>query len=256
MSAKQRQVVHRAAIGKGLPVDAVAQRLDGVRVRLRERDAQPGARPAQHRAHLRRLRIADGARAGLEDARLLARDLRERVAEDLRVIQTDVRDDGACRRADDIRRVQPAAEPDLEHHDVAAAALKPEHGRRRHELKLRRLVVHGRNARLQRLARGSKLRVRDWLAVDLHALGELLEKRGREQPRRIARRLQNGREHRRRAAFAVRARDVHELQRVLRVADAVQQLAHPRQPRTRSAPLDAPDQRPRLFYGHYAVPPA
>lgn len=53
--------------------------------------------------------------------------------------------------------VQPAAEPDLEHHDVAAAALKPEHGRRRHELKLRRLVVHGRNARLQRLARGSKL---------------------------------------------------------------------------------------------------
>ena len=175
MRPQQRQRIFRAAVGEGLPVHAVGQRHDGGRIHLRERDAPLRADLVQDGAHLRRLRIADGARAGLEDARLLARDLLERIAEDLRVVEADVRDDGARRRGNDVRRVEPAAETDLQHHDVAPPPPEPQHGRRRHELKLRRRVVHGGDARLQRLAHGGKLRVRHGHAVDLHALGEALE---------------------------------------------------------------------------------
>ena len=253
---QQRQRIFRAAVGEGLPVHAVGQRHDGGCVRLRERDAPLRADLVQDGAHLRRLRIADGARAGLEDARLLARDLLERIAEDLRVVEADVRDDGARRRGNDVRRVEPAAEADLQHHDVAPPPPEPQHGRRRHELKLRRRVVHGGDARLQRLAHGGKLRVRHGHAVDLHALGEALEIRRCEQPRRVACRAQDGCEHRRRAALAVRARDVHELQPVLRVAQAVQQLAHAREPRAGAAPLHAMDQLHGLLNCHIAAPPA
>ena len=210
---------------------------------------------AQDGAHLRRLRIADGARARLEDARLLARDLLKRITEDLRVVKADVRDDGARRRGDDVRRVEPAAEADLQHHNIAPPPPEPQHGRRRHELKLRRRVVHGGDARLQRLTHGSKLRVRHRHAVDLHALSEALKVRRREQARRIARRAQDRCEHRRRAALAVRARDVYELQPVLRVAQAVQQLAHTRQPRAGAAPLHAMDQLHGLLNCHHAAPP-
>ena len=129
---------------------------------------------AQDGAHLRHLRIADGARAGLEDARLLARDLRERITKDLRVVEADVRDDGARRRGNDVRRVEPAAEADLQHHDIAPPPPEPQHGRRRHELELRRRVVHGGDTRLQRLTHGGKLRVGHRSAVDLHALSEAL----------------------------------------------------------------------------------
>ena len=172
--AEQRQRIFRAAVGEGLPVHAVGQRHDGGCVRLRERDAPLRADLVQDGAHLRRLRIADGARAGLEDARLLARDLLERIAEDLRVVEADVRDDGARRRGDDVRRVEPAAETDLQHHNIAPPPPEPQHGRRRHELELRRRVVHGSDARLQRLAHGGKLCVRYRCAVDLHALSEAL----------------------------------------------------------------------------------
>ena len=171
---QQRQRIFRAPVGEGLPVHAVGQRHDGGHVHFRERDAPLRTDLAQDAAHLRRLRIADGARAGLEDARLLARDLRERIAEDLRVVEADVRDDGARRRGDDVRRVEPAAETDLQHHNIAPPPPEPQHGRRRHELELRRRVVHGSDARLQRLAHGGKLRVRYRFAVDLHALSEAL----------------------------------------------------------------------------------
>ena len=72
----------------------------------------------------RRLRLTGGADeralAALEDAGLLERDRLERVAEDRLVIERDA-GDYRDRRGDRVRRVEPAAEPDLEHGDVDAA---------------------------------------------------------------------------------------------------------------------------------------
>ena len=84
--------------------------------------ATPLPRVVDEQRH--RLGLARGAdeRAlpALEDAGLLERDRRERVAEDRLVIERDAGDD-RDRRVDDVRRVEPAAEPDLEHRDVDAA---------------------------------------------------------------------------------------------------------------------------------------
>ena len=55
-------------------------------------------------------------------------------------------------------------DPPTEFELVTAAAM----------LWFRRRVVHGSDARLQRLAHGGKLRVRYRCAVDLHALSEAL----------------------------------------------------------------------------------
>src|SRR5262252_10279388 len=53
-----------------------------------------------------------------DDAGLLGRDVRKRIAEELDVIEADRRDHGGSRSRDDIRRVEPAAKTHFENQRV------------------------------------------------------------------------------------------------------------------------------------------
>ena len=84
-------------------------------------------------------------RAGLDDAGLFFGDLRERVAELDHVIEGDARDRGDERGRDHVRRVETAAEADLEHRDVDLRVAEREKRRDRRDLEereIRRRVHH------------------------------------------------------------------------------------------------------------------
>ena len=66
-----------------------------------------------------------------------ARDLAQRVAEVLHVVDADRRDQRGD-RLDDVRRVEPPAHPHLEHRDVALRAREGEEGDERQRLEVRR----------------------------------------------------------------------------------------------------------------------
>src|SRR3990172_7811461 len=71
--------------------------------------------------------------AGDDDPGLLAGDLGHGVAEDLAVLQADVGDDRALLLVEDVRRVEQAAEPDLDNlrlHLVPAEEEEPERRQR------------------------------------------------------------------------------------------------------------------------------
>ena len=107
---------------------------------------------------------------GLDDTRLFGSDLRERVAEVLRVVEADVGDDAEDGR-DDVRAVQTAAEACLDDGDVhlAAAEIVEGHGRGQ-------LEEGGLQAVDEVCVFGHEVHhalLRDGLAVDADALAEV-----------------------------------------------------------------------------------
>jgi hypothetical protein len=87
-----------------------------------------GAKPVRTRLdHLERvvlLAADDHGDAALDDARLLGGDLGERVAEELLMVHVDRRDDREARGVDDVGRVEPPAEPDLQQCHVGGVSAK------------------------------------------------------------------------------------------------------------------------------------
>ncbi len=77
-----------------------------------------------------------GANAGLQDAGLFAGDRRDCVAEEGLVVERDRGDRGHRRARDHVGRVEPAAEPGLEQHDIGRDAREGEEGRRRGDLEI------------------------------------------------------------------------------------------------------------------------
>ncbi len=86
-------------------------------------------------------------RAGLRDGELLARDLLARVAEDVGVLEADVReqDDGGI---DDVRRVEPAAESRFHDGGIDASLREVRERGGRQRLELRGVRRFGRAADL------------------------------------------------------------------------------------------------------------
>src|ERR1019366_10059828 len=106
-----------------------------------------------------RLGMQDGARAvcgtgdsderGLalaEDPRFLARDVLDRRTEDVEMVRRDVRDDRDVGRQN-VCRVEPPADPDLDHPDRDARAPEQLEGRDRERLEVRRAAAARRRYR-------------------------------------------------------------------------------------------------------------
>ena len=166
-----------------------------------------------------RLRVENGAAAGFDDAGLLLRDLFQRVTEDRGVLETDVGDDGGLRRGNDVGGVKLAAHADLQHHDVAVHGFKKEHAECGHQLKFRGMYGEGIGGFEHTLCQRDKHLIRDHFAVDLHSLVKAVKVRRGKQSRAVAGGVQDRGENRRGRAFAVRAGDMNELERLLRIAE-------------------------------------
>ncbi len=93
-----------------------------------ERRAQRSGARLDHRGGFRRLLRDDGGAALLQDAGLGDRDLGERVAQELHVIERDRHDDGGLRRRDHVGGVELAAEAGLQQQDVGGHAREGEEG--------------------------------------------------------------------------------------------------------------------------------
>jgi hypothetical protein len=193
--------------------------------------------PQHRRTHRRRARQHDALRLGsespqchrhawLEDSGLLARHLGDGPSEVFLVVERDVCD-GRHRRPDHVGRVEPPAEPHLDHADVDADAAEPFERHQRHELEVREgdsrpgevgpEVVHQRNHDV----------ARDRPPVHADALGEVDEMGRRVETRAIPSGAQDRLDHRRGRPFAVRARDVHGGPRALGMATEGDGRPHP-----------------------------
>src|SRR5262249_13055588 len=193
---------------------------------------------------------------GLDDPRLLPRDLLDRVAEDLGVIQADRGDDRHQRR-EDVGAIEPAAEADLDHGDVDLAFGEVEESERRRHLEEGAVAAFGESFDpVERLLEPALVGP---LADDADALTEVDQmRRGVEAGAhtRLAQRALDERAHR---ALAVGARDVHgaearvgipqraeqragavESELVLAAFEAIERLEPALKPGGHLAPLPAP----------------
>jgi hypothetical protein len=122
------------------------------------------------------------------------------------VLEADVRDHRGFWHHD-VRRIEPASEADLEHHDVAPGVAK------RLEREERRILEEGERGQTivgtERLDSNRCLALRDWPTSDSNAFDVSLQVRRGELPGMVARSPQDGLDHRRDAALPVRSGDVY-----------------------------------------------
>ena len=194
----------------------------------------------------------DGAR--LDDARLLAGDAGDRVAEVVAVVEPD-RGDDRDDAVGDVGRVPAAAEADLDDRDVDGGVREGRERQRRQHLEVRerhaavgrRVGVDDGHVGLDLLPRREQALGGDRLPVEADALAGVGEVRRREQAGAQAERPQQRLDHACRRALAVRAGDVDDGIRRLRAAEQVGECRDPREgrldPVLRPARLEA---RPEL----------
>ena len=154
------------------------------------------------------------------------RDARERAAAELRVLERDIRDDGDLRR-DDVRRIEQAAETDLDDGIFHFLLCKIIERCCRQCLELRRALGSLGHHLVNLLAHScqacGEVRLADGLSINLHALGVRDEMRRDVEPRADGRLLENRGEHGRNRALAIRARHMNRAIMVLRRAQELEQ---------------------------------
>ena len=153
------------------------------------------------------------------------------------MLQIHIRDDGALRRLDDVRRVQPASEAHFQHDDLA---LFESEDQQRHDgdaLEDGGFVLHLLDLYRHQIRRVLHIFVGHVPAVDLHALVVADQMRRRIQARMITRRAQHGFQHGGGAALAVRAGDMDVFQLLMRVTEQMQQFLYARKPQTAAHPV-------------------
>ena len=206
--------------------------------------------PAQHSVCLRCAAVAYHRAARFDDARLGGGNIRQRGAQFLDVIHAQCGDHRAGRLFDDVGGIQRAAKPHLQHHDITLLLRKIEHSQCGDDLKLGGHVLHGVGGGLYLLHKRHQCLVRDLLPVDLDALVEPVDEGRGIQPHPVTGGLQAGSQHRRRAALAVGARYMDELQLFVRVAQCRQQGAGTGKPGLMPRPLHRVDVFHCLFVVH------
>ncbi len=207
---------------RGAPADG----LDQLKLRARlAADAADGA----HRG--RPLFGDERGAPGAHDAGLLRRDRRDRSSEDRGVV-TAHRCEDRDRRIERVRRVEPAAEPDLDDGHRASALGERAHRDRERELECRRLAgrgmlaVQSRDGGAQVADRARERGLGEHPPVDADALAVRLQVRGREQPRANVSGVQDRGEERRGRALALGPGDEDDAHRPIRITEKVEQRAH------------------------------
>ena len=208
-----------------------------------------------HRVHGGVHRVCNGGRAGLDDSGLFARDPGERAAENGGVLKPDVRNNGGFGRFYHVRRVEPPAEADLEHHDITFLRREIPKAHRGQNLKFRGRVGHAVGCFLHGLGGAAERRVGDVRAVNAEPLVHTHKVRGGVKARLVPRLRQNRGEHCARRALAVRPGDVDEFQMILRLAQPAHQFPHPFKTETAPFPIGAVDESERLLKLHALFPP-
>ena len=213
LAAQQRQIV---LIGR-----------DDARVRL--------GSGGQDRPHsLRRLvGIVDDDGSFFYNTSLLGGNFIKGISQNFHVVIADLCDGCHELVGHDVRCVAAAAQAGLQHDKVTLFAGKPEQRQRSDSLKLDRDLaalqfdgIDGVQHLLGQVGQGAG---RDHLAVDLEPLTEVHHIRADGQTGLVARCRQDGGRHGRKAALAVRARNVDALQLFFGVSQMVAQVLHPGQ---------------------------
>jgi hypothetical protein len=192
--------------------------------------------PFEDRLHLRRQRAGVDRGVVSEDGELLGRDLLERVAEPLGVVEADRREDGQLRR-DHVRRVEAAAEAGLDHGDLDARLGEGDEGGGGEELELgdralivRGLAVGGDGRLLGPLERAGERILGDRPAPDPDPLTPVADVRRRVGAGADAVGLEQRRRHQRHRGLAVGADDVDRREPVLRHPEQRAEAAHALEP--------------------------
>ena len=147
------------------------------------------------------------------------------------MVQADVGDDRDLRAGDDVGCVQQSAHAAFQYHNICPLAQVIDKGRGADNLKLGRGLCHRVGNGLDLVDDPLQIGIIDLLSAQLNALMEAVDVGGSEQPRPIARGIQNGGQHRCGAALAVGSGDVNEFQLILWVAQLLHQYADPVQTR-------------------------
>ena len=168
------------------------------------------------------------------DTRLFARNLGDRVAQILLMIERDVGDD-AEPRLNHVGRVQTPAHSDLEHNHIWPAAGKILKGHRRQRLEKagmpRQISFPNQPLRspVDHVMEHREIVVADRFAIEANPLVNPNQMRRSIKPRLQPRSLQDGSESSGRRTLAVRACDQHRRKTILRMPQRREQHAHVRQ---------------------------
>jgi len=181
------------------------------------------------------------------DAALLRRDRLERAAEDRLVVHRDAGDHGD-RRVDRVGRVEPAAEPDLEHGD-RHARVRDRDARDRRDLLEERQRIAARAA--HRVRRRHDRALVDRLAADRDPLAQARQVRRRVRRHARVRAGERG-DHRDRRALAVGAADVDDRpEPAIRRAQAIEEGPDPAEAEIDPEPARRQEAREQRFVrGH------
>ena len=205
-----------------LAVALAASRLD--RHRVGDRDERRARIRASSLDHAPRTGVAHEAHerdAGLRDAGLVAGDVLDGVAENVRVVERNVGDDGDL-RPQHVGSVERAADAGFDHRNVDFGTREPQEREREQRLVVRRPAVFEADAvdgTLHLTDEVAERVLRDREPVDARALRHAREVRLRVQSRALAGRLQRRGDHRRRRTLAARPCNVNRRICVLRVAE-------------------------------------
>ena len=174
------------------------------------------------------------------------------------MIQSDRTDDraGTFGRFDNVRGIERSAHSDLQNHKITLFLEKIQHGGGGDDLEFgRRVVGNGIGGGKDGLHNMNQLIVRDVLPVDLHTLVKNRNVGRGVKPDAKSAFAQNRRDHGTGRAFAVRARNVNEFQRFLRVAECAEKAARARKSRLCAEPFGFVDIRKCLFNVHFLTTP-
>lgn len=187
---------------------------------------RPGAERVEHFVLLRD-RHARHAR--LHDPGLFARDLCERVAQDLRVLELDRRDRRNLGR-DHVGRVQAPAQPNLDHANVDRLVREIAEAHRGGQFKERgraEFPLQSRRGLGDAVQVHAEVRRRHLARADAETLAQVDQVGAGVEPHRVAAPREGGGCHLAGAPLALRARDVDQLQPLMRVAQRLEQGGHP-----------------------------
>ena len=214
-------------------------------IRLFQRYISLGANPFKNRFHGRLATIDNSSAVFFENTGFGFCNFLQGIAQNFRMIQTDVGDHRSFGSFDHIGGIKSAAHPHFQHHDVAVFPQEIFKSNTADQLKFRGTFLHGLGQRLHIFGDGSQILIRDLYPIHLHPLVEAVDIRGGIQAGTVAGFSQDGSGHGSGAALAVGSGNVDELQLLLRIAHFGKQRLGSAQAGDASLPANGVD----IFYG-------